>query len=205
MSYRINETFFSLQGEGARAGSVNVFVRFAGCNLQCTKDGPEGFDCDTEFTSGVDYEGDVLVEHCAELVPAGQALHDVGVIFTGGEPLLQLDEILLAGFKAFGFGELCVETNGTREIPPGIDWISCSPKTAEHTLKLKDADELRYVRRAGMGIPRPSVSADYYYISPAFQADGHVLREDLDYCVKLVQHNPRWRLSVQQHKLWGVR
>lgn len=108
-------------------------------------------------------------------------------------------------FREAGFGPLCVETNGTKTLPAGLDWVSCSPKTAEHTLALTMADELRYVRHAGMGIPRPAVVAAHHFVSPAFQPDGSLRAEDLRWCVQLVLENPQWRLSVQQHKFWRVR
>lgn len=202
-TYVVNELFFSLQGEGARAGTANVFVRFAGCNLTCARDA-EGFDCDTDFSSGVRMQGEELVLRAAKLLVVSPP-KKVGVIFTGGEPALQLDPNLVAGFRDFGFGLLCVETNGTRELPPNLDWITCSPKTAEHTLRCGPrVNELRYVRRAGMALPKPSLAADHLFLSPAFGPAG-IDREDLEWCVKLVKENPEWRLSVQQHKAWRVR
>lgn len=201
--YVVNELFFSLQGEGARAGTANVFVRFAGCNLKCSVE-REGFDCDTEFVSGVRMLGDELVLRAAKLLTVSPP-KKVGVIFTGGEPALQLDAALVDGFREFGFGTLAVETNGTMELPPNLDWISCSPKTAEHTLRCGPrVNELRYVRRAGMALPRPSLEADHLFLSPSY-GPGGIDPADLEWCIKLVKENPEWRLSVQQHKAWRVR
>ena len=198
MSYRVNEVFYSLQGEGARAGSANVFVRFSGCNLSCRRE-VEGFDCDTEFTSGRTLDLDALQ---LELKPT--AAPGVGLILTGGEPTLQIDAELIQMVRALGFDPICVETNGLKDITLDVDWVSCSPKTAEHTLALRHADELRYVRRHGMGLPRPTIEARWRYISPAWGTDG-IDAGDLAWCVRLVKENPEWRLSIQQHKTWGVR
>lgn len=196
-SLQVNEVFYSVQGEGARAGSANVFVRLSGCNLTCSRD-VEGFDCDTEFVSGKPYALEDLLAQCAKL--GGPCRN---VIFTGGEPALQLTEHVVASFKAAGW-VVCVETNGTRELPANVDWVSCSPKTAEHTLRVKRVNELRYVRHAGQAIPRPSLNAQHLYLSPAW--DGEQLsREALEHCVALVKENPLWSLSVQQHKQWRVR
>jgi 7-carboxy-7-deazaguanine synthase len=202
MSYRVNEVFYSLQGEGARAGSPNVFVRFAGCNLTCRRD-VEGFDCDTEFTSGRTLELLALLEEANDVRAA--ALAPCGVILTGGEPGLQVDAALVRGLIGEGFSPIAIETNGTVDVSGvGLQWISCSPKTAEHTLKLSKVDELRYVRRKGMGIPKPIIKADHLYISPAYGVEG-IDVDDLAWCVRLVKENPAWKLSVHQLKGWGLR
>jgi organic radical activating enzyme len=202
---RVNEIFYSLQGEGMRAGTANVFVRFTGCNLRCaTESGPlspGGFDCDTEFASGRTMKPDEIV--CAALELTGATFP--GVILTGGEPLLQVTPELVALFKNAGFSPICVETNGT--VDPeglGLDWITLSPKVAEHAVKVEHCNESKYVRHVGQGIPKPVASADHYLISPAFTDHG-LDRETLAWCIKLVKENPKWRLSVQQHKTWGVR
>lgn len=124
-------------------------------------------------------------------------------VLTGGEPALQVDAALAAALRAAGYW-LAVETNGTVPLPPDLDWVCVSPKTAEHTLRVLHANEVKYVRRHGQAIPRPTVEARHYLISPAFGPDG-LRREDLDWCVNLVRDNPRWRLSVQLHKFIGVR
>lgn len=202
MSYRINEVFYSLQGEGARAGSPNVFVRFAGCNLTCRRD-VEGFDCDTEFTSGRTLELLALLEEANDVRSAAAA--PCGVILTGGEPALQADAALVRGLIGEGFSPVAIETNGTVDIGGlGVQYVACSPKSAEHTLRIARADELRYVRRKGQGIPKPIVKADALYISPAYGVHG-IDPEDFDWCVRLVLENPAWRLSVQQHKGWRLR
>ena len=192
--YKVNEIFYSLQGEGIRAGTPNIFIRFSGCNLQCRKE-IEGFDCDTEFTSGTVMNIDTLVQAISEY-PCQS------VIFTGGEPALQLDSTLVKVLRDLGY-YLAIETNGTKILPDGIDWVCCSPKSAEHTLRVGKVSEVKYVRHSSQGIPKPSLVADYYLISPAWDAEG-LSEENLRHCVQLVKDNPMWRLSIQQHKVWGV-
>lgn len=206
--YKVNEIFYSVQGEGCRAGTANVFVRFSGCNLRCNE-AEHGFDCDTEFVSGRQLSLRELVVEIAQAVyPPGEPVVPrdpvPAIIFTGGEPALQLDDILVETLKDLGH-YLAVESNGTKQLPAGIDWICLSPKTAEHTIHHSYVNELRYVRRKGMGIPKPKCVAANYTISPAFQSDGTVKKEDLEWCIDLVKNNPKWRLSVQLHKLWSVR
>jgi organic radical activating enzyme len=203
--YAVNEIFFSLQGEGARSGTPNVFVRFSGCNMRCDLEAgeksPGGFACDTEFDSSHPMTGAQIVTAALRLAPKA----GVGLIFTGGEPALQLDRPLLTALRKAGFGPLCIETNGTIDVAAlGLDWISLSPKVAEHAVRVKTCSEIRYVRGHGQGIPRPSARAGRKFISPAFSGD--VLdAETLRWCVDLVKANPDWALSVQQHKTWGIR
>ena len=199
--YAINEIFYSLQGEGWRAGAPSVFVRFAGCNLECSAP-TVGFDCDTEYVSG-------------RPMTSGQILDEMGsvggacrwAVITGGEPLLQFDEALAQALRSREYA-IAIETNGTVSINDAIratlGHIACSPKTAEHTLRIEVCDELRYVRRVGQAIPKPSVRALRRYISPAWSPEG-LRTQDLVWCINLCKENPEWSLSLQQHKTWGVR
>jgi len=203
--YSVNEIFFSLQGEGARAGTPNIFVRFSGCNMRCDvragEKSPGGFACDTEFESGQSRTAAQIVSAALKLTPKA----GVGVIFTGGEPALQLDVPLVNAVRKAGFGPLCIETNGTIDVAPlGLDWISLSPKVAEHAVRVRSCDEIRYVRGHGQGLPRPSAKAGRKFISPAFSGDA-LDPETLRWCVDLVKNHPGWALSVQQHKTWGIR
>ena len=195
MTYTVNEMFLSLQGEGLRAGTVNVFVRFTGCNQTCKVE-THGFDCDTEFASGVKMSAEDIKERIVEL-----GGNDVAVIFTGGEPGLQVDAELI---NVLGNHYLAIETNGSIELPSGFDWITVSPKVAEHAIRQQRADEVKYVRNVGQGIPKPTCVADHKLISPATQ-DGRLDMVSLSHCIELVKQNPTWRLSVQQHKTWMVR
>ena len=196
-TYLVNEIFYSLQGEGVRAGTPNLFLRFSKCNQTCTKE-THGFDCDTEFESGRCMSLDEIVGELRQLSETCD-----WVILTGGEPALQVDRELIDTLHEAGY-RLAIETNGSFELPSGLDWITVSPKVAEHAIRQRRADEVKYVRGYGQGIPKTVVEATYLLISPAF--DGAVLdQRTFRWCVQLVKDNPPWRLSVQQHKLWGVR
>jgi organic radical activating enzyme len=201
--YAINEIFYSVQGEGARAGSPNIFVRFSGCNLRCDLEegdkSPGGFVCDTELTSGRQLTAAEILKEIRKA-----SADCLAVVFTGGEPLLQLDDVLINTLKVCGYF-LAIETNGTRPIPEGIDYVCVSPKVAEHALKAQRADELRYVISRDKGIPRPALKAENYFLSPAFDQDGNLDRATLFHCMRLCLENPRWRLSLQLHKVIGVR
>ncbi|MCI5066293.1 7-carboxy-7-deazaguanine synthase QueE [bacterium] len=200
--YQINEIFYSLQGEGVRAGTPALFLRFSGCNLQCSQE-THGFDCDTEFVSGRRLSAEEIGEELRECSPACR-----WIICTGGEPLLQLDTDLALFLKEQGY-LLAVETNGSVEPAPPLlellDWITCSPKVAEHAVRLSRCDELKYVRSYGQGLPKPKLTRmEHKLISPAF-AGGHLDRRTLEWCIELVKENPGWRLSLQQHKIWNIR
>lgn len=210
MKYLVNEIYRTIQGEGVRYGIPHVFVRLAKCNLTCKF-------CDTEFESYRELTGEeILAEVTAEadrVVPMSTKAQVLGqirggvplphqpirnVMFCGGEPLLQLDADLLAIFKAAGWFTVC-ETNGTMPAPEGLDWIACSPKVAEHAIKLQRVNELKYVRAWGQGIPHPRLAADHYLISPMYTGD-RLEERTLAWCIELVQANPAWRLTIQHHK-----
>lgn len=195
--YLVNEIFYSLQGEGVRAGTPNLFLRLSRCNLACKVE-THGFDCDTEFESGRWMTLD-------EIVAEGRTLSATcdWVILTGGEPALQVDRELIDRLHAAGY-RLAIETNGSFELPEGIDWITVSPKVAEHAVRQRVAHEVKYVRGYGQAIPKTVVKAEHYLISPAFEG-ADVDPRTLDWCIRLCKDNPPWRLSVQQHKLWKVR
>lgn len=197
MNLKVNEIFYSLQGEGERAGSANVFIRLSGCKAQgaCFA---SGVMCDTEFESGKVRTLDDIFENIRNV--AGK-----NIIWTGGEPAQQLTKETVQFFKEKGYFQ-AIETSGLFPVPPNLDWITVSPKVAEHVVKknFTRVDELRYVRRFGQEIPQPSVKADHYFISP--HSDGEEInRDNLEYCIELVKLNPLWKLSVQQHKIWKVR
>ena len=195
--YLVNEIFYSLQGEGVRAGTPNLFLRLARCNLACKVE-THGFDCDTEFESGRRL---TIPEILAEFRQLSAACR--WVILTGGEPALQTDAELVGALHAAGYA-LAIETNGSVELPAGIDWITVSPKVAEHAVRQRTAHEVKYVRGHGQAIPKTVVQAEHYLVSPAFDG-ADVDPRALDWCIRLCKENPPWRLSVQQHKLWRVR
>jgi len=189
---KVNEIFLSVQGEGARAGEPSVFVRLSGCDLAC------GF-CDTEFASGKEMTLGAVRDHISQWTCRW-------IVWTGGEPMLQLNEEVIAYFHRCGYSQ-AIESNGNHRIPRALDWIVVSPKVAEHVLKRnfpQGVDELRYVRHAGhLAVPKPAIEARYYYLSPIF--DGNTPnRDNVKHCLELCKANPQWRLSLQLHKLIGV-
>ena len=203
-NYRVNEIFYSLQGEGLRAGVASVFVRLSGCNLLCDIEaGPKsigGFKCDTEFVSGRAMTADQIAEESKRIAPACK-----WIILTGGEPALQVDTELTEKLHGEGY-LIAIETNGSVALPKelNLDWVTVSPKVAEHALEQLEATEVKYVRAYGQGVPVPRIMAVYHLISPAFKG-GEIDPEAMAWCVKLCEENPKWRLSIQQHKIWGVR
>ena len=209
MTYAVKEIFYTLQGEGAQAGRAAVFCRFAGCNLwNGREDGRADAVCrfcDTDFI-GVDGEGGGKFEDAGRLADAIAATWrgERGapfIVFTGGEPLLQLDPALLEAVHARGF-TCAVETNGTRPAPPDVDWICVSPK-AGAPLALTRGDELKLV------FPQPGIDPadmealafDHFWLQPMDGADRVAnTRAAVAYCLA----HPRWRLSVQTHKFIGI-
>ena len=198
MTLKVNETFYSLQGEGGRAGEPSVFVRLTGCDLTC------GF-CDTEFESGKEME---LRE--IDRIIRGHGICK-WIVFTGGEPLLQLTEEILGWFKEKNY-KLAIETNGNNRLTPKmaamIDWIVVSPKVANHVIEKNFKDvlvhEYRVVRHKGhTSVSAPDIMIHEKYISPIFNGYTPDM-ENINHCIKLCLHNPEWRLSLQNHKLLNV-
>ncbi len=211
MTYSVKEIFTTLQGEGINAGRVAVFCRFAGCNLWSGREQDRAHAqcrfCDTDFvgtdgTAGGKYES---ADELAATIAAGWPTHVGGaplVVLTGGEPLLQVDEALIAALHARHF-EVAVETNGTVLAPPGLDWICVSPK-AGAALVQRSGHELKVV------VPQPGldwrafVGLDFkhFLLQPM---DGPQLRENTRLAIEWCLADPRWRLSVQTHKVLGIR
>lgn len=199
VTLNLSEQFYSLQGEGARAGEPSYFFRLQGCK---TKNAcyAAGIRCDTEFESGdpVTLE-DLLV--LLRLTPAKW------IVWTGGEPLDQLTGPVTDFFREHGYLQ-ALETSGLHPIPEGckFDHVTVAPKVAEHVIAKNfpdGVDELRYVRHKGQSIPAPSVKAKYYYLSPHF--DGfNPNTENVRHCIDLCERNPQWRLSIQLHKLLRI-
>ncbi len=211
MSYAVKEIFFTLQGEGANSGRAAVFCRFAGCNLWSGREKHRERAvcrfCDTDFV-GTDGPGGGRFRDAAGLAariascwPAGAAGARPLVVFTGGEPLLQLDEALLDAIHACGF-EVAVETNGTLAAPAGIDWICVSPKAGAPLLQ-RSGHELKLVFPQEGADPAGFVSLDFgsFYLQPM---DGPDYARNLAATVAYCMAHPRWRLSMQTHKLAGI-
>ena len=199
MKYKINNVFFSIQCEGAQAGTPMVFVRFTGCNMRCdlapAPQSPGGFMCDTEFESGELVELDEIHRMVFEACWQGDSCRCNWIICTGGEPALQVDDAFIDFFHEKGF-KIAIETNGTKQLSGKFDWITVSPKVAEHCLKQLNADEVKYVRSANQSIPKTRVEATHKYLSPAFHG-GTLPEENIKNCVDLVKKHPDWKLCVQ--------
>jgi 7-carboxy-7-deazaguanine synthase (Cx14CxxC type) len=209
--YAVKTVYPTIQGEGAHQGRTAIFLRFAGCNLWTGRDQdrPKAICqfCDTDFV-GIDGPGgghykkaDQLAAVVEALWPRGATSSRPFVVCTGGEPLLQLDDDLVAALHAHGF-EIAVETNGTRRPPAGIDWLTVSPK-AGADLAIESGDELKLVFPQPGAEPERYVHLDFrhYFLQPLDgpSRDEHT-RQVLDYCLR----HPRWRVSIQLHKLLGV-
>ncbi len=211
MSYAVKEIYYTLQGEGANTGRPAVFCRFTGCNLWSGREGDREDAvcrfCDTDFV-GTDGPGGGRFDSAGSLAGAVEAAWpDDGragrrlVVCTGGEPLLQLDPPLLAALHAAGF-EAAVETNGTIIPPRGIDWLCVSPKAGAELL-VESGDELKLVYPQEGGEPErfDRLRFDHFFLQPM---DGPRREENtaaaLHYCLS----HPRWRLSLQTHKLLGI-
>jgi 7-carboxy-7-deazaguanine synthase len=214
MSYSIKEIFYTLQGEGGNAGRPAVFCRFAGCNLwsghEKDRAGAVCQFCDTDFVGtngpggGHFHKAEDVARAVATLWPAlerGAPRARPLVVCTGGEPLLQLDEELVAAFHQSGF-EIAVETNGTRLAPPGIDWICVSPK-AGADLVLRSGHELKLVYPQDGAEPELYEKLDfqYFFLQPM---DGPRREENTQLVVSYCLEHPQWRLSLQTHKMLGI-
>ena len=209
MTYAVKEIFLTLQGEGGQAGRPAVFCRFAGCNLwnglERDRAGAVCSFCDTDFV-GTDGEGGGKFETAAALAAAIAAAWRGGaaarlVVCTGGEPLLQLDEALIAALHARGF-EIAIESNGTIAAPPGIDWICVSPK-ADALLAQTSGQELKLVYPQEKADPARFEGLDFerFYLQPM---DGPDRDANTQAAVAYCLSHPRWRLSVQTHKYLGL-
>lgn len=209
MGYAVKEVFRTLQGEGAQAGRAAVFCRFAGCNLWSGREEDRARAvcrfCDTDFV-GTDGSGGGRFGSAEGLAAAIEAAWAGGVarrfvVFTGGEPLLQLDPALLAAVRARGF-ESAVETNGTQDVPEGLDWVCVSPK-AGAPLRLRRGQELKLVHpQAGLDPgDLAGLAFDHFWLQPM---DGPARPANTEAAVAYCLEHPRWRLSLQTHKLIGI-
>ena len=213
MTYAVKEIFYTLQGEGANTGRPAVFCRFAGCNLWTGREEDRSTAictfCDTDFIGTDGPDGGKfrsprdLARAVAERWPGwgAEGSHPL-VVCTGGEPLLQLDAPLVDALHDAGF-EVAVETNGTRLPPPGVDWICVSPK-AGSDLVLRRGNELKLVYPQVGAEPErfAGMSFEHFFLQPLDgPAAADATRKALEYCLA----HPRWRLSLQTHKLLGIR
>jgi len=194
MNLDVNEIFYSLQGEGSRQGEASIFIRLTRCNLSCDF-------CDTDFETGQNMS---LEEILSEISP----YHCRWIIWTGGEPTLQLTDEVLLFFKSKGYKQ-AIESNGLKPLSGLLDYTVCSPKGGnlatvkrinpkvnEIRLPVKSKDKLPEIQE----LPE----ADYYFLSPVFTSNSQITAENINYCVELIKENPEWRLSVQLHKLINI-
>jgi len=209
MNYAVKEIFRTLQGEGGQAGRVAVFCRFAGCNLWSGREADRAAAtcqfCDTDFV-GTDGENggrfaaaDLLAAEIARIWGSDPARRFV--VLTGGEPLLQVDAALIDALHARDF-EIAVETNGTVEAPAGLDWICVSPK-ADTKLKITSGHELKLVYPQALNDPAQFQGLDFrqFWLQPM---DGPARLANTDAAVAYCLAHPKWRLSLQTHKLIGI-
>lgn len=211
MTYSAKEVFLTVQGEGGQAGRPAVFLRFAGCNLWSGREqdraGAVCTFCDTDFV-GVDGDGggkfatgDALADHVAAMW-RGREGDPRLVVCTGGEPLLQLDEPLIAALHARGF-EIAIESNGTLAAPDGIDWVCISPKADAPVVQTR-GQELKLVYPQPAALPERFEHLDFerFWLQPMDGPDQAAnTAAAIEYCLT----HPQWRLSVQTHKYIGVR
>ncbi|MEY2707055.1 MAG: 7-carboxy-7-deazaguanine synthase [Pseudomonadota bacterium] len=217
MTYSVKELFLTIQGEGAQVGRAAVFCRFSGCNLWTGREEDRATAvckfCDTDFV-GTDGDGGGKFESAGLLAAvinqswADGDPHHKYVVFTGGEPLLQLDQALIDELHRLGF-KIAIETNGTMRAPAGIDWICVSPKYGSDLLQVQ-GDELKLViPQVGHEGKLPQLLARFekmsfkhHFLQPL---DGPNKAANTELAIKICQSRPLWRLSTQTHKILGIR
>ncbi len=210
MTYSVKEIFYTLQGEGAHTGRPAVFCRFSGCNLWTGREQDRATAvckfCDTDFVGtdgelGGKYSNAVsLAQRIDSLWPTRYGASKF-VVFTGGEPLLQLDEVLIDSLHKCGF-EIAIETNGTLPVPMGVDWVCVSPKVGAE-LVVKMGNELKVViPQENQSIENyESLQFDHFYLQPM---DGPNIEHNTRLAIALCKEHPQWRLSLQTHKLLQI-
>ena len=216
MLYSVKEIFYTLQGEGRQAGRPAVFCRFAGCNLWTGSEARRGASicdfCDTDFvgvdgTLGGRYLAQELVQLITSCWPEGMPGQPL-VVLTGGEPMLQVDQALVHELHDQGF-EIAIETNGTIPVPATIDWICVSPKGSSKVVQTTGHElKLVYPQRQAMPEQFIDFEFEHYYLQPLDKSyiatsndDDNYVQQTVDYCLR----HPQWRLSLQTHKITGIR
>ncbi len=194
--YRINEIFYSLQGEGFHTGTPAVFVRFSGCNLRCAF-------CDTQHQAG-------------EMLSLQEIVNEVNkcpiaplLVLTGGEPSLFIDEAFVAELKQKTGKKIAIETNGTRPLPSNLDWVTFSPKTAFdggglEPCVLTHCDELKVVWLGQDLAQYDEIQANYRFLQPCFVEDMKQRAGNMQACIEAVKTYPNWRLSLQIHRVLQI-
>ena len=193
MNLHVNEIFYSLQGEGGRSGEASIFIRLTQCNLRCDF-------CDTDFATGIDMSLDEILAQISSY-PCRW------IIWTGGEPTLQLTDEALSFFKKNGYQQ-AIESNGTQPISHLLDYVVCSPKGNYNPMGAMNpqVDEIRIPVKAGDILPalEELPTASFYFLSPVFSENKQDTDNNIKYCVEQIKRHPQWRLSLQIHKLIGI-
>ena len=209
MAYSVKEIFYTLQGEGAQAGRPAVFCRFAGCNLWSGRESDRASAicrfCDTDFvgTDGVLGGKFADASALARLINAQwpEKQKHKYVVFTGGEPLLQIDTALIAAMHDQGF-EIAIETNGTLSVPAGVDWICVSPKMGADLVVTRGNELKVVIPQDGQSLQDyAALDFDYFFLQPM---DGPALGINTQLAIATCKNQPQWRLSLQTHKLLQI-
>lgn len=192
---RVNEIFYSIQGEGVHSGEAAIFVRFSGCNLKCSF-------CDTEHQPYQDLTED---EICAKIAKYPASL----VVITGGEPTLQLTRSLVD--KIHNLGKMvAIETNGTRKVPSNVDWVTVSPKSlfvgeiGKPIIKTAQEVKIIFDDLHTYDDPTFGITATHYFVQPCDTSDEARNRDIINRCLNFVKENPKWKISLQMHKILNV-
>lgn len=195
--YRVNEIFYSLQGEGYHSGTPAVFVRFSGCNLHCAF-------CDTQHQQGIMMSLQEIVDEVNKYPVASL------VVLTGGEPSLFINEAFVEELKQKTGKRIAIETNGTRLLPKNLDWVTLSPKSAfsggdtEHCV-LTQCDELKVVYLGQDLTQYNGIDASHRFLQPCYVNDEEERNLNMQACVEAVKSHPNWRLSLQIHRILNIR
>ena len=195
--WKVNEIFYSLQGEGYNTGTASVFIRLSGCNLHCAF-------CDTQHEQGTMMSLPEIVEQVMQYPTAPL------IVLTGGEPSLWIDKDFVMGLKQMTGKRIAIETNGTRPLPHGIDWVTLSPKaglgnSGDAPVVLTCCDELKVVYLGQDLAQYNNIEANHRYLQPCWTKDLEKRHHNLLATVQAVLDNPQWRLSLQTHRIMGIK
>ena len=195
--WKVNEIFHSLQGEGFNTGTASVFIRLSGCNLHCDF-------CDTRHEEGTMMSLPEIVEQVMRFPKAPL------IVLTGGEPSLWIDEDFVMGLKQKTGKRIAIETNGTRSLPHCIDWVTLSPKagignSGDAPVVLTRCDELKVVYLGQDLSQYDNITATHRYLQPCWTEDPEKRKHNLLMTVEAVMDNPQWRLSLQTHRIMGIK
>lgn len=195
--WKVNEIFYSLQGEGYNTGTASVFIRLSGCNLRCTF-------CDTRHEEGTIMSLPEIVEQVMHYPQAPL------IVLTGGEPSLWIDDDFVMGLKQLTGKRIAIETNGTHPLPHGIDWVTLSPKTGlgdsgDVPVVLTRCDELKVVYLGQDLAQYNTIKASHRYLQPCWVNDKEQRLSNMRATVQAVLDNPQWRLSLQTHRILDIK